>query len=172
MNKTANGNDHMDREQPVKKKKLIGVIGGIFVFGAFMTLCALPNYDWYKYCLSDFDPAWIPLRYAVSWAQRLVGLIAGFGLIAHRRWAAQIVVYLSIFNILTVYWKYPYQSFIKQSIILNRDLGGMFAGIGVPEVNFTSHVMAAVVSAYLIDFLFFGFVVFYLTRPQVKETLK
>lgn len=163
----------MNNGLPEKRKKSSGliIIGSILIIGALIHMNALTNHEWYKYCVAYLPPALISIRYVISWAQRFWGVIAGVGLMAHRRWAANMAIYLSIFNILSVYWKYPYQSFQNQSIVWDERWGGMFAGFGYPRVHFSSYVLPTVCTAYVLDFLFFGFTIYYLSRPDIQKKL-
>ncbi len=158
-----------------KKTKLIGLIciGILWIVGSLGQMRVLTSFEWYQYCLSNQNlPAWlISFRYLISWTQRILGITVGVGLIAHRRWAATMAIFLSIFDIAAVYWRYPYQAFKNQSIVWDQRYGGMMAKFGYLDIHFSSYVMHAVILTYIVDILFFSFVLYYLTRPYVKERL-
>ncbi len=165
----------MDDTQGPKKKKLAGLIilGGLWIISSLGHMRALSDYAWYKYCVGHqyLPSALIPVRYFISWAQRFLGLTVGIGLVAHRRWAARTAVFLSAFDILAVYWRYPYQAFKNQSVVWDQRFGGMTAKFGYPDIHFSSYVLQAVVLTCVLDVAFFSFVLYYLTRPYVKQRL-
>src|SRR5690349_37114 len=103
-------------EQKRKKLKGLIILGVLWILSSLAAMRVLSSYEWYQYCLSNQGlPAWlISFRYLVSWTQRFLGITVGVGLIAHRRWAAKIAIFLSVFDILAVYWRYPYGSFKNQ----------------------------------------------------------
>jgi hypothetical protein len=163
----------MDNGQPQKRKKLVGliVIGSCLIIGALIQLSAIVNYQQYKYYLDDLPPLALFIRYVISCGQRFLGIISGVGLIAHRRWAAKTAIFLSVLNILAVYWRYPYRSFEKQSMSWDRQWGVMLERLGCPGCHFSSYILPGVIATCILDVLFFSFILYYLTRPHVRERL-
>ena len=156
------------------QQKLWGlkVLGFVFIISSLAQIRVIANYDWYQFCVSYLPPETIFIRYIISWAQRIIGLSIGAGLIAHRRWAAQLAIYLSVFEVMFAYWKYPYESFKIQCAVWDKQYGWMIKQAGFPKIHFSSYVIYDVVFSCVLHVLFFGFVLYYLTRPYVKERLK
>lgn len=156
-----------------ENKKLLGlvILGSLFIMSSLAHIRVLANYDWYKYCVGDLPQTLISIRYFMSWTQRILGITMGAGLIAGRRWAAQLAIFLSIFDILTVYWRYPYESFKRQAVVWDDLYGGWIAGAGFPDIHFSSYALHATVLSCVLDVLFFSFVLYYLTRPHVQKYL-
>jgi hypothetical protein len=62
----------------------------------------------------------------------------------------------------TTYWKHPYQAFYQQAIWMQEHMGLW----GVKVIDYMPQL---IVLACVIDVVIFGFVIYYLTRPKVKE---
>jgi hypothetical protein len=120
---------------------------------------------------SYLSPEWLVTRYAFSWFQRLVGILAGVGILARRELARKIGFVLGGFTILTVYWKHPYAAVLLHNQDLDRRLGHLLSwtGTGVTFAWVTPFSVAALIAC---DIIFWAVFFYFFTRPPVKSQFK
>jgi len=117
----------------------------------------------------SYLPPWLAmLRYSFSWFQRILGLTAAVGMLRLNDLARRLAIVIGSFTILTVYWKHPYTGFKIHTAYLDQHIGYILKGWGFPDLSFSQFTLAAVIVACLWDICFFGFMIYYLTRPSVK----
>lgn len=128
----------------------------------------LSEHDTYMY-IYGYLPHWLAVvRYFFSWFQRILGLTAAVGLLRRNELGRKLAIFIAIFSILTIYWKHPYAGFKNHTAYLDEHLGFLLQGWGYPELSFSQFTLAAVIVAWVWDILFFGSMIYYLTRPSVK----
>ena len=121
---------------------------------------------WFNY---SYMPEWLIIaRYSFSWLQRVVGIIVAIGLFRFKEVFRKLMLLVSWFTILTVYWKHPYTAFKNHTLYLDRLIGPTLKQGALKDLSFSSVTLAAVITACLLDIIFFGVVIYYLTRPKVK----
>ena len=149
------------------------MLGFLWVVSSLIQMTSLVDYARYQYIFHDnLSYSLIFWRYIGSWAQRFLGLAAGFGLMYHRRWAAVVVNILSVYSILIVFWKHPYEAVKNHCVLLDKQLGWIFTSHGYTGIHFISYVGATANLLRALDVLFFGFMLYYLSRLHIKARLK
>lgn len=150
---------------------IVGVLWVLSSLGQMITLC---DWAWYQYTFSNqhLSDVMILVRYIGSWLQRILGLVGGMGLILQRRWAAKLVVFVSLFNIITVYGKHPYEAFVKQVAVFEQRYVGLFSQWGLEHMSVPTIARYVTITSCVVDVAAFGFFAYYLTRPRVKACLK
>ena len=114
-------------------------------------------------------PVWLAtVRYCFSWFQRIVGISTALGVLFLKNIFRKIAIAIGIFTICTVYWKHPYQGFLKHTRVLDEKYGHYIALIGFPEITFSSLTLYAVIGHCILDIVFWGFFIYYFIRPGVK----
>jgi hypothetical protein len=128
---------------------------------------------WYADTYS-YMPAWmILLRYSFSWLQRVLGILAAVGLLALNDAARKLAIAIGIFTILTVYWKHPYIAYKAHAEFLDDRFGLLFHQLGAPAgFKISSYTMAAVVLNGSLDVIFCATLIYFLTRPVVRDQFK
>lgn len=154
----------------------LAVIGAIFIITSVTQMLTLSNYDWYVQVFGQqyLPPTLIAIRYVGSCLQRILGLAAGFGLIARYRWAAQIISIISAWSIITAYWKNPYAA-VKNMFVLGdrvHGYGRIIAGFGWHHFEITVLAWPTVVVLTIFNVLFFGWVFWYCNKPKIKTLLR
>ncbi len=130
------------------------------------------GYTWYRDNY-NYWPDWLfTLRYCFSWFQRILGISIAIGMLNGREIARKIAIALGIFTIATLYWKHHYPAFVRHCHYLDGIYGDVFKAIGYPELSFTALAIPALIVHCLLDILFFGLMIYYLTRPSVKAYFK
>ena len=118
-------------------------------------------------------PHWLMiLRFSFSWLQRILGLTAGIGILFLKDICRKIVILIGCFTILTIYWKHPYSAFKTHTAYLDQKFGFLLKEWGYSQLKFSQFTLLAVILACVWDILFFGVVIYYLTRPKIKAQFK
>ena len=136
------------KQREEEKKNQISVPGwagaGVTLFGILLILSSLIHIQkliheipLYVHYYSDLPPEWIVARYAFSWFQRLVGILAAVGILARREIARRLGIALGCFTVLTVYWKHPYAAVLLHTQHLDKTLGFLLSWTGT-GVTFSS----------------------------------
>ena len=125
-------------------------------------------------------PVWLRLlRYSFSWFQRILGILAGCGILARKEIARKLAFAIGAFTLLTVYWKHPYEAVKLHCEALDKQLGhhlsqiinelATSAGINLP---FSSLALLSTAGLILSDFVFWGAFFYCFTRPHVRDQFK
>ena len=152
--------------------KGIKIISVIFITSSLIQMHALLNFEWYKEVYRYLPHQLMITRYCFSWAQRILGLSAAIGILYLNNFSRKILLCISIFSILALYWKHPFIAFQYHTEYLDRELGFLFSHTGLPHISFSSLVLPSLIVQDLSDILFNGVVIYYLTRPKVKAMFK
>lgn len=162
----------MENSRVPKRKRPIG----LFIFGWLLILSSLVHLHTYIFgyvwlCkIFDYWPSWlVNTRYCFSIVQRIAGLVAGIGLLYGNKVSRQIAMVIAIFTILTLYWKHPYQAFLNHCQMLDQQFSGIFTSQHIWNMSFVRLCIPALITHCLLDILFCGSLLYYLTRPSVKE---
>lgn len=158
--------------EPVRSEQridlAIAVVGWLIVLTSFGHMDSLTWFDRYRESFSFLSPETVSIRYAGSWIQRILGLLAGIGIIYRYGIARRTIIALSIFNLATAYWKHPFASFHKE--MLARDLAdpGFFERWGMPGTTFVSLTWHVTIAALIYEIACFSFLLYFFFRPDVK----
>ena len=148
---------------------------GVTVFGALLILSSFVHIQKmivegpvYVHYYSYLSPEWIVARYAFSWFQRLVGILAGVGILARKEIGRKLALLIGIFTVLTVYWKHPYEAVKLHTEHLDQKYGYLLAWTRT-GVTFSSVTSASVFFLILSDVVFWAVFIYFFTRPSVKR---
>jgi hypothetical protein len=145
---------------------------GLIITTLFHVHKMIFDYNFYMYYYSDLGRI-AYLRYAFSAFQRIVGLSIGIGLLKEKEWARITGIVLGIFASLTVYWKHSYPAFLKHTRYLDQQFGYLLHQWAIPPgLTFESLTVPAMITHWILDILFWGVFIFYMTRPCVKERFR
>jgi hypothetical protein len=149
---------------------LIMIMSMIHVLGL---LSFAMKWDFYVFTY-QFYPEWLlPIRYAFSWFQRIVGMTIGIGLLYYKELFRKLALILFSFAILTLPWKHPYQGFYNAAHYLDIYCADYIQSLERsygPGLTFVSQIRVALIFYYIVDFVFASSLLYYLTRPKVKDS--
>ncbi|MDD2679194.1 MAG: hypothetical protein PHO03_00095 [Candidatus Omnitrophica bacterium] len=148
---------------------------GVYIFGVMLILVSvvqlawLANYPYYVYIFRQLPAPLIPLRFLVSNALRIIGLICGIGLLRFKARYRKMTLTLFWFVLITVYWKHPYSAFENHL----RHVENISAASGM-NTMFDLKLFAAVctVVAISLDIIFASGFIYYFSRPKIKAYFK
>lgn len=143
---------------------------GIIIFSVLIIFYALLGFP-----LSDFKayyPKFYPSaqylifgRYVLSIAIRIILIVTGLGILFRKEIFRDLILALSFFTIATVYWKHPLVVF--QRIFSLKVAQGALPSVIIPKINMLS--WACVILNSLVDIGFSLCLIYYFTRPKVRE---
>ena len=150
----------------------ITLVGWLIILTSFghMNSLSLSSKYWQQF---DFLPAsFIVIRYAGSWIQRVVGLLSGIGIIFRNEFSRRTMIVLSLYNIVTAYWKHPLIVFQRQAAVWDIEWPHFFAQYGMPQMTFGRLAVPVAVMGVVYEWACFGFLLYFLTRPAVKSEFR
>ena len=145
---------------------VIAVAAMLILSSLFTLLTLLGGYNWYLY-IFNYMPKWMILvRYGFSLAQRMVCIVVGIGILSLNDFFRKAVIAVSYFTIAILYWKHPYHAFKNHVEYLNQN--GAWLRAGISGLDFSSYALAAWIGQCVLDIMFWGFIIYFFTRPGVK----
>ncbi|MEI7751265.1 MAG: hypothetical protein WCJ71_04145 [Candidatus Omnitrophota bacterium] len=149
-------------------------VAGVVIFGTLLILSSLVHMhklamekELYEHYYSYLPVGLIGVRYAFSWFQRILGILAGVGLLVRKEIARKLAFFIGGFTILTVYWKHPYEAVRFHTQYLDQQMGHLLSWTGT-GVTFSSLTPFAVAALIACDVIFWAIFFYFFTRPPVK----
>lgn len=127
------------------------------------------GFEKYRLAFAGFMPYYeIVLRYSLSNTMRIVGIALSVGLLMTSEYCRRFMVYLCWFNILTIYWKHPFQSIYHVAPSIADRFP--FPGNWIMSLDLSQEQLTWVwiIVFNLVELIMSGAVLIYLTRPNVK----
>ncbi len=142
--------------------------GLLYVIGSLLHMGKLvDDAEWY-FATYAYLPAWLTTaRYGFSWFQRVAGLLAGILTLLRLELGRKLFIWIGLFTITTVYWKHPYVAVLRHAGTMKTQYPAVFADIPLDSI-----ALSATVGLMLSDVIFQGIVIYYFTRPYVKEAFR
>ncbi len=142
----------------------VTILGAGFSITSILNMIVLLDIKNYYFLFQSWPGEFIPLRFAISWITRLLGLASGVGLLCRQEWARKMVCGLAWFAILVVYWKHPYDAFLRHTEHLNEYFDFSQLGVSLEFLAFTSCILARI-----IEVCWASATLYYLSRKRVKD---
>ena len=105
------------------------------------------------------------IRYLFSVGLRLALFISGIGILFRKDIFRKIIIFISFFTIATVYWKHPVIVF--ERILWWKIMQGTLPADIIPKINMVA--WSCVVTSSIIDIVVCLCLIYYLTRPKIRE---
>ena len=158
----------------VQPSRGVVFFGWLFIITSLLQLRFLINErQMYLYFYSYMPPWMMLLRYSFSWFQRLLGLLAGVGILTLREPARKLALVIAWFTILTVFWKHPYAGYKLHTQYLDKTVLPMLTQVFGPfPITFSSLTVWSMVLNWLCEIAFDGALIYFFTRPSVKQQFK
>jgi len=151
----------------------ISIFGTLLVLGALgWFMLSLSNFSFYEHLFRHLSREAVVSRYSLSVSARLIGLIAGIGILYRKNIFRRIGIYLCLSTLVSIYWKHPVVLFEQAVYDLDAKTNNMFS---VLQEHGISYLDIAHISRFilcLLDVCFALCFIFYFTRPKVKEQFK
>ena len=127
--------------------------------------------EWYGELFAYMPPWLVNVRYAFSWAQRVVGISCAFGLWHYKEIFRKITLGWGVFVIATLPWKHTFAGFMNAAEYAGDKVAKRMAELTAvyPNITIEQLTIAAMVVMCLMDIAFWTFVFYVLTRPHIKN---
>lgn len=118
-------------------------------------------YDW---------PDWLfNIRYVCSWLQLIVSVTLGVGFFFRHRFWRRMAIAVAVLSIATLYWEHYYPAILAHCQRLDAEYAEMFSSRGFGGASFAQLAVPTLIIDYATDIIFYGWLLFYLNRPHVKQ---
>jgi len=162
----------------MKKKFAIGVtIFGLYFiidscFQLYIKLFSPNYYSWYSSIFGALPENLIFIRYILSTIFRIFELILGIGTLFRKELFRKLVLFMSWFTVIIVYWRHPFNALAKHvQIVVNNIYPVTSYQLNSPAyIKLISWVSLGLL--YAIDIGFAVLAMYYFTRPRIKEEFK
>ena len=145
---------------------------GVLVFSSVIFFLGY-NYEVYSELFSKLPEKTIFIRFCFSGALRIVMIAIALGVFFHKEIFRKLAILLSIFTITTIYWKHPLFVFQNKEYVQYIELQFMNMSGCTDSCSGDQIVELIPVLAMLlmctIDVVFYGAMMYYLTRKEVKK---
>lgn len=124
----------------------------------------------YRHIFIDYLPEYsIILRYLFSLSLRIAGIFISVGSLFFKARYRMALICFSWFNILTIYWKHPYQAVYKHAFSSWEQFP--FPGKFFMTLDLTQEQLTWLWIGFFdfVEVTFNALLIFYLTRPKVKK---
>jgi hypothetical protein len=148
----------------MNKRPPLGVIifGLILIISSVDQMIHIPKFDEYGFINHGLNVYVLKLRFIISWALRIIGLISGIGILFLEERVRKLLLALSVFSILTVFFRHTYSSFVLYTTPI-YDQGS------VKGLSLESFTWIAVFVRCGIEIIFSSSVIYYFTRPKITK---
>ena len=149
-------------------QRLLGLLffGNFFVWVSLFQLCGfIFDYKHYQLQFSYLTPEILNLRYCFSILGRVLHIIVGIGLLKRKESFRKIAVWGALGMIATVTLRHPFLCIFNQTRIVWDQSGVEKTGL---PITFDFIFWVTLAAIFFMDTLFYGTLIYYLTRPKVK----
>jgi len=144
---------------------------GIIIFSILIFLRSLwdlniyTSFSHYCFLFQPLPEKIILARYVFSIFLRMALLISGIGILFLKDIFRKTILFISFFTVATIYWKHPVSCF--RNIVTSLAAQGEFTS----DVTLTPNTLIWILLAinYIIDIGLSLSLIYYFTRPKVKE---
>lgn len=147
------------------------VLNSMMFLLAVMALGFLLRETNFSYYSSLFEslPLWlVKIRFTFSISLRLFMLLGAVGVVLRLAWARLVVIFYSVFTIVTIYWKHPYSTF--KDIMLKLQSQGQLTEHMVE--NITLYAVGLMIFFCLKDIFISIISLYLLNREDLKKQFK
>ena len=151
------------------KQRLLGLLffGYFFIFTSLAQLLSfIFNYNNYQLTFGYLPPALIILRYSLSILGRVLHIIVGVGLLKRKEIFRKIAIWGAGGMIATATFRHPFLNIVNHTHLVLESMG-----LGKHDASMPSNTLVWIVRGCILfmDIIFYGTLMYYLTRPQVKS---
>ena len=161
-------------------EKAINIFTPILIgFVVFLTVWELAQdilrYDVYQAMFAWLSPQETFFRYTFSIFSRELYILAGILVLLRKDVGRRILIFLSLFTVVTVYWKHPYHAFVNANLYFHTNAAEFQQTIvfpWAPDKVYYPGMLMRVVHAYIWDIFINLFVAGILLVPLVRSKFR
>lgn len=153
-----------------KKPRGIKVFGILIIATSLFQLRHLLNFNYYTWLFNPIPENFILIRYFFSVLARIIGLIAGAGILFHKDLFRKIALLLFAVIPCITYWKHPFFAVYKHSqATANVVFKSFCVSCLLTPAMIKSIAIASMLILYITDIGFSVCLIYYFTRPKIKQ---
>ena len=151
----------------------VSLVGLFIVFISTVKIASLAqNWSRYRFLLRPMPENIIWLRYAGSLGLRVLGVIAGIGILRRQEMCRRLMIGLSSLTIVALHWKHPFYSFRPAMAIAHGWMAPLAARLGEPLPSLEACVAGAWIPWMIVcslDVALSSFLIFFFTRRDISK---
>lgn len=157
----------------MEKKRSIGVtiFGILFILGSLFQMLGLKVAD-YKFMFQPLPEKIILIRYFISVAVLILGVITGIGLLRLKNIFRKMALFLGFFTLYTYILESPFFVFKNMPEYVEQQFISIASTGAIPESIIYAILWTSIIVSLVIDFGFAGGLIYFFTRPKVKEQFR
>lgn len=142
----------------------ICAISACLIFFSVKDLWNISHFERYRFVFQYLPQDAVLLRYKFSLAFRAAILISAIGILFRKDIFRKLIIGLSFFTIITIYWKHPIGCY--RHIFRKMTESGLIQSSPLEAYNVFPWVMMA--CSYIVDLSIAAVIIYFFTRPSVK----
>jgi len=153
------------------KRRSVGVttFGILICVSSMLRLISLIDFHYYRFMFQQLSEQVIMIRYIFSIFIRVIGLVSGIGILFLNNNFRRLALALSLFTLLTIFWKHPYYVFENIAYSIHEmEIGALNAPPKEPLQN-PSFPLISMIVFYMVDISFAGSFIYFFTRKGIKQ---
>ena len=149
------------------RSKGVTILGVTIVVGALYQMCLVFSSGYLNYANlhQEYSSDLIFMRYVMTWAVKVIGLILGIALLRLNDLSRKLLIVYYLLIMVTVHLKHAYPAYLLHM----QNLDAAFHGGPYPGITFVSLVWPALIFQRSVDIIFGFIVIVFLTRPKVRQ---
>ena len=157
----------------MEKKRSIGVtiFGILLILGALFQMLG-SKLDVYKFMFQPLPERIILIRYFISIILLILGVITGVGILRLKDIFRKIAIFIGFFTLYTYIVEGPLFAFKSMPKFVELQLAGLVSAGEIPESIIYPVIWGSIIISAIIDFGFAVCLIYFFTRPQVKEQVR
>ena len=156
---------------------------GIWVFGIILILDSLSQlylkllkpgyYSWYSRIFQPLPEQAIFLRYLISILFRMLGLTACIGILLRKEILRKFTLLMCCLTIISAYWKHPFYALDKHSRAIIETISQSTGHHALTSLAYIRVIeISSLACLYALDIGLPALMLYYFTRPYVKERFR
>jgi len=150
----------------------ISLLGFLIIAGSAMKLMTVGNLPYYRSVHAPLTEGALLFRYAGSVGLRILGVIAGIGIIRRKEMGRRLLIGLCSFTIVVIHWKHPLHSFRATLAATHGRLETVAALLGKPAPTLDEMYAVAWLPRLAVcaaDVALSAFLIFFFMRRKVAQ---
>lgn len=153
----------------------ITILGLMIFAGSALKLMTVGNLPYYRSVHAPLTEGALLLRYAGSVGLRILGIVAGIGIVLRKEACRRLLVGLCSFTIVAIHWKHPLHSFRATLAATHGRLETVAALLGKPAPTLEEMYAVAWLPRLVVcagDVALSAFLIFFFMRRKISNEFR
>lgn len=160
------------RLSPRRSLDPVTVVGILLFAGSMMKLGTVIDLSYYRILHSPLSEGTILFRYVGSVGLRILGIIAGIGIVYRKDLCRRLAIGLAVFTIAAIHWKHPLHAFKNVMASQHGQLEALAKLFGKPAPTLEAMQSIAWIPRLAVcatDIAISAFLIVFLTRREISK---